>query len=325
MAVEPLEEPLAPQARRDWRFLSARLIEVIIGAVLLAAGLIKAYEPLDFIQQIKDYKLISAPVFVTAIAWALIALECALGAALITGFQRKLTIAATWLLFLFFLGTLGWAWHTGATADCGCFGSWAKRTPGEAFLEDAILLAAISAAWLLSKYEPVRHLRWRLAAVTAAVLLGITLTGFASRSSRQSSDPLVRLQAQNQQQSPFARLSIAGVAVDVMKGQHLISLIDTGCPHCRESVPALNQLAAQSSGFAPLLALCSNTPEDVSSFKQQFKAEFPVGRISYQDFTRLFERGKPPRILLVQAGAISKIWDGVVPTADEVKALLPAR
>ena len=113
--------------------------------------------------------------------------------------------------------------------------------------------------------------------------------------------------------------------MDVTKGQHLIGLIDTGCTHCRASVPALNQLAAQSNAFAPLLALCSNTPEDVAAFKEQFKAEFPLGRISYQDFARLFERGKPPRILLVQSGAISKIWDGVVPPADEVKALLPAR
>jgi hypothetical protein len=163
-----------------------------------------------------------------------------------------------------------------------------------------------------------------LAAVAVAILLGITLTGFASRSSRQSSDPLVRLQAQNQQQSPFAKLNIEGAALDVMKGPRLISLIDTGCTHCRESVPALNQLAAQSSGFAPLLALCSNKPEEVAAFKEQFKAGLPIGRISYQDFTRLFERGKPPRILLVQTGAITKIWDGVVPAADEVKALLPA-
>lgn len=324
MAVEPLDETLAPQPRRDWRVWSARLIEIMIGAILLAAGLLKAYEPLDFIQQIKDYKLISAPVLVTAIAWALIALECALGAALIAGFQRKLTIAATWLLLFFFLGTLGWAWHTGATADCGCFGSWVKRTPGEAFLEDLILLAAISAAWWLSKHEPVRYRHWRSAAVAAALLLSLTLTGFASRSTRQSSDPLVRLQAQHQQQSPFANLNIEGVAVEVMKSNHLVTLIDTGCTHCRASVPALNQLAAQSHGFAPLLALCSNKPEEVAAFKEQVKAEFPIGRISYQDFTRLFERGKPPRSLLLQAGAISKIWDGVVPAADEVKTLLPA-
>src|SRR5262245_38386959 len=249
MAVEPLDETLAPQPRRNWRVLSARLIEIIIGTILLAAGLLKAYEPLDFIQQIKDYKLISTPALVTAMAWALIAFECALGTALIAGFQRKLTIAATWLLLFFFLGTLGWAWHTGATADCGCFGSWVKRTPGEAFLEDVILLAAISAAWWLSKHEPVLHRRWRLAAVATALLLSLTLTGIASRSTRQSSDPLVRLQAQHQQQSPFANVTVEGVAVEVMKGNHLISLIDTGCEHCRASVPALNQLATQSNGF----------------------------------------------------------------------------
>ena len=38
----------------NYRGLSARIIEIIIGAILLLAGLLKAYQPLDFIQQIGD-------------------------------------------------------------------------------------------------------------------------------------------------------------------------------------------------------------------------------------------------------------------------------
>ena len=323
MATEHIHESSYISHPAPWRLWSARLIEVIIGAVLLIAGLLKAYQPLDFIQQITDYRIVTAPTLVKVIAWIAITIECALGAALIVGYKRRVVMPATIGLFLIFLSAIGWAWYTGATADCGCFGSWVKRTPAEAFLEDMLLLFAAGAAWLLTRYEPVKFKSLRLSAVAAAVIAGVAITTLASNSQRQSSDPLARLQAQTSLPSPFKDLAITGLTTDIFHGSHVVALIDTGCDHCQASVPALNQLVTQLNGSTSVAALCSNKDFEVNYFQQKFNPQFPIGRISHDDFERLFERGKPPRIFLLRDSAVVKIWDGVVPSESEVKSLAP--
>jgi hypothetical protein len=322
MSIQQIIGPDAYPKSAGWRVWVARSIEVVIGAVLLAAGLLKAYQPLDFIEQITDYRLIAAPALVKVIAWLMIAVECMLGAALIVGYRRRIMIPATAILFLIFLAAVGWAWATGATADCGCFGSWVERTPAQAFLEDVLLLLATCAAWLLTRYEPARFRSLRLGAVTMALMAGLIVTALASNSQRQSSDPARRLEAQSEQQHPFQTLAISDLSADVSQGFYLIALLDTGCDHCQASVPALNQLMARLDGAPPLVALCPNQAADVVGFQQKFGAQFPIGRISRDDFVRLFERGKPPRTFLLRNGAVVKIWDGQVPSEADIMALI---
>ena len=60
----------------------------------------------------------------------------------------------------------------------------------------------------------------------------------------------------------------------------------------------------------------------VSSFIARFKAEFPLGRVSFDNFRKLFERGQPPRLLLVNDGSLLKIWDGQVPTLAEAQTFI---
>lgn len=311
-----------PQPGFNWRIAIARLFEFVIGAILLLAGSLKAYEPNSFIQQIGEYEILTNPALIKALAWTLIAVECALGAALIVGLRRRWAVPAAAALLLMFIGAVGWAWVTGATENCGCFGSWAKRTPALAMTEDVLMLAAIISAWLLYRDEPARFRRFRLGEVAAALLAGVVMTVIASNSVRQSADPLARLQAQTRQPSPFDNLAVEGLPLKLEEGSRLVALIDTGCAHCQASVPALNQVATQSDKFPPLVALCTNSAQEIESFQQKFDAKFPVGRISYQDFTRLFERGKPPRVFLLRQSAVVKIWDGQIPNEAEVAALM---
>src|SRR5438105_11448312 len=103
MSTEHISDQSYLSQSAPWRVWAARLIEVIIGGVLLTAGLLKAYQPLDFIQQITDYRIVTAPALVKVIAWLMIAVECALGAALIVGYKRRIMIPASVGLFLIFL------------------------------------------------------------------------------------------------------------------------------------------------------------------------------------------------------------------------------
>lgn len=304
-----------------WRQLGARALETLMGGILLIAGLLKAWEPLNFVQQITDYKIITAPGVVKVLAWVMIAIECGIGMALVVGFRRRLMVPLACGLFVIFLGTIGWAWASGATADCGCFGSWVKRTPAEAFAEDLVMLAALVAAWFMNRQEANNYRQLRLGLVAVAVIAGLGITGWASQSARQSSDPAVRLQAQSQ--SPFSNVTVALVPVDLTKGSHLVVLIDTGCSHCQASVPLFNQLMVQTRNSPPIIALCSNFEEEVKTFKNTYQPGFPLGIIARPDLLKLLDSGGTPHTLLVKDGFVLHVWDGQVPTVAELRQLLP--
>ncbi len=309
----------------DRRLVIARVLEAIIGVILLLAGVLKAWAPLDFSRQIADYGIITQPALVTVLAWLMIVVECALGTALIVGYRRRIAVPAAIVLVVMFLGAVGWAWYSGSTEDCGCFGSWAKRTPAEAFLEDLWMLVMIAGAWVLSRREPIRFRVWRFGAVAASILAAVAVTAVASGSDRQSADPLVRLKAGSPAKKEFAGLKISGLDADLERGNWLVMLMDTGCSHCQQSIPEVNRLAGVQDLGAAVVALCSNSQKEVDWFKGKFKPEFPLGRVSYDDFMRLFERGRTPRMMLISEASVIRIWDGTVPEAGDVRNLAPGR
>jgi uncharacterized membrane protein YphA (DoxX/SURF4 family) len=308
--------------RNSWRYLTARAIEVAIGLVLLIAGGLKAWEPLDFIRQIGDYQIITAPGLIKLTAWVMIIFEIALGTALIVGYRRRLAVPVAALLLLGFLVMLGWAWHTGSTEDCGCFGSWVKRTPAEAFTEDLVMLIVVGFGWSLHRHEERHRSSWRPVIVVLAVLAGLSVTILASNSARQSTDPLQRMKATTGQPNLFAGVEVSDLPLRLDAGPRVVVLLDTGCEHCQASVPELNRLYAElQSRDIPLVALCTNTPAEIAAFTSRFKAGFPLGRISSSNFTKLFERGRPPRLLVARDGELLKIWDGMVPPVAALEPL----
>ncbi len=307
--------------RTGWQDLITRGIEILIGLVFLTAGGLKAYEPLDFIRQIGDYGIVTQPQLVRLIAWVMILVEVGLGTAMVVGFRRRISVPLAMLMLIGFIVMLGWAWQSGATEDCGCFGSWVKRTPAEAFTEDLLMLGATSLAWWLRRHHiEVETGRWRAAAVALSLLIGISVTTFASNSARQSSDPIERMKAQASPPNILEGVTVEGIDSDLRTGTRVLALIDTGCNHCQESVPELNRLAGElRPREIPLVALCSNKADEVALFIDKFNASFPLGRITPEQFTRLFERGKPPRLLLIHDGLLRRIWDGTVPHASEIR------
>jgi uncharacterized membrane protein YphA (DoxX/SURF4 family) len=308
------------QAGIEWRFYLARGFEVVVGLVLLVAGFIKAVEIGDSIKQAADYKIVTNPTLLTALVWALIAVECAVGAALIVGYKRKIFSLASFGLIAVFLGALGWAWYSGATTDCGCFGSWVNHTPQQALKFDLALLGGLITAQLLSRKELLCHQGMRLALVLLAVVAGLGTAGFASMNPKQSSDPVVRLQAS--QPDLFKSVTFSDLPVDIKKGTYLFVVLDTGCDHCQANVPNFNELFDKQAGLVPLMAVCPNADSEIKWFKEKFTPKFPLGKVSDKDFLDLLKGGDTPRTFLLKDGGVMKVWDGKSPTEAEVKTAL---
>lgn len=309
----------SPEGMRpaDWRWWITRLLTAGVGAVFLLAGVLKAMDMPFFIRQIRDYQIITDRTVVTLLAWGLIAVECAVGVSLLVFYRPRITLAITGLLLLVFLGATSWAWATGATEACGCFGAWAERTPAEAALEDLFLLAATGLAWLGYRRRRAAPSRRQTLAVTAACVIGLILPvafGFplSAISHPQSTSTGMTL----------GDLRVEGLAhTDVHRGTYLIVLIDTECSHCQEAVPELNALA-EASDLPPVVALCKNEEWRRLLFIDEFQPAFPLGQISQKEFMRLLADGDTPRLMLVRDGRVDRVWDRTVPSPETIRKLI---
>lgn len=291
------------------------ILSGVVGLVLLAAGLQKAFEIDLFIRQIRDYQIITNPLLTTFSAWGLLTFECCLGTALILNFHPKIAVPAGGLLFLVFIGATGYAWVTGVTDDCGCFGSWIKRTPQEAMLEDIVLFAALMVAW---KYNRSFR-RWPFfmkeiltaMAFLAGFSLPVTTGPLLDRINTAITGPV------KEGFEPFVLKDFPGK--DLSVGRHIIIVLATDCSHCRAEMDNLNRIAEDKT-LPDVISVCINNQKQIDDFKFDFDPAFEIYQIDSDDFWRLLGDGKIPRIILINDGIIVKKWDYAVPAIDELKA-----
>jgi len=161
-----------PNAWRPWL---ARVLARAVGLILVAASVLKATDIELFVTQLKDYGIISQHTALVLGAWGLIGLEFALGVALLVSYRLKFTLPLTGIVFLAFIGATGWAWLSGATEECGCFGAWVKHTPLEAMVHNLIFMAATVLAWLGSLHEKAARSRAKVLTVIVGCVIGLLL------------------------------------------------------------------------------------------------------------------------------------------------------
>jgi hypothetical protein len=87
---------------KRWRERFARLPAAVVRAVLIVAAVSKMADPLRFAGQLRGYGLVDLPQILALLAWALIAVECTLGAALIVSYRQRTASMLTALLLLAF-------------------------------------------------------------------------------------------------------------------------------------------------------------------------------------------------------------------------------
>jgi uncharacterized membrane protein YphA (DoxX/SURF4 family) len=111
-----------------WLGLLSRLV---LGGVLLAAGLLK-YQHLDKSQMaVRAYELLPIP-FANFMGIILPFLEIAVGVLLIIGAGVRISALVSGVLMVAFIIGISWAWARGLSIDCGCFGGGGQVEPGTA-------------------------------------------------------------------------------------------------------------------------------------------------------------------------------------------------
>lgn len=293
------------------------LLTSLVGLVLLISSLPKSLEIELFMRQFGDYGIVTNPVLVMLGAWGVIITEYALGTALILNYRPRLTILPAILLFLIFIGATGWAWYTGATDDCSCFGSWVERTPGEAMVEDLFLLGALVYSWIFNRTSKAWPFRLRETFIAAALLAGVAVPLFTST----LPDRITRLIA-GQEESAYETFEADSFTpFDLTEGRYLIVVMATDCSHCRALMEDIILIGSDKS-LPPVVAVTMNTQEQREDFVDEFDPGFGIYQVSDDDFWRLLQEGEIPRTILADNGRILKKWDFAFPTVEEIKEVL---
>jgi len=119
---------------------------LVLGGLFIYAGVVKVLDPLDFAQNIRNYRLVGQSLsFVVAVIlpW----LEILAGVALAAGiWKRASALIISGLLVFFILLTLITI-ARGLDIECGCFGALSRRSGFGVILEDLGML--FMGLWLL--------------------------------------------------------------------------------------------------------------------------------------------------------------------------------
>ncbi len=297
---------------------------VVLGAVFLVAAWAKTLDPQAFAGQISreglDFLLPAG-----AVALIALALEVALGGALVFAVRRWWILAPTSVLVAFFLFLTGrsyWRYAQGLTSDedhgCGCFGNLVERTPAEAFWQDlALMVPALLLAWLAYDRGSSQP-RWRLAAVGVATLATVLLAWKApelplddlATRLKPGVEPLA-LCAGSEDEG--RRVCLDAVVPELAEGEHMVIMAELEEGPLVDNVEALNEYHWAGSGPS-LWVLTSATEEQLFAFRFTSGPSFELREAPAALLRPLYRT--LPRSFLVRDGRVVETWSGLPPLAE---------
>ena len=115
------------------------VFRVVLGGLFVYAGAVKVVDPLDFAQNIRNYRLVGQSLaFIAALVlpW----LEILAGAFLVAGVWKRGAALVVSGLLVFFIILTAVTMIRGLDVDCGCFGSLSRKSGWGVVLEDLGML-----------------------------------------------------------------------------------------------------------------------------------------------------------------------------------------
>lgn len=125
------------------------LSRILVGALFIVSGLIKANDALGFSFKLNDYfapDVLNIPFlldYTYPLAVFICIAEIMLGLSVLVGAKMRLTAWSLLLMILFFDALTFYSAYFNKVTDCGCFGDAIKLTPWESFAKDVVLSVLI--------------------------------------------------------------------------------------------------------------------------------------------------------------------------------------
>jgi len=115
------------------------IFRVVLGGLFVYAGVAKALAPLDFAQNIRNYRLVGQELsFIAAVVLPWI--EIVAGVFLAAGIWKRGAALLISGLLVFFVALTLVTMARGIDVDCGCFGALSRKSGLGVILEDGVML-----------------------------------------------------------------------------------------------------------------------------------------------------------------------------------------
>jgi len=292
-----------------------------LGLVLLVAAWGKLIDPVLFAEQI-EIEGLGFLLPAGGVALIAVAIEIALGVALLLGVRRLWVLLPASALTAFFLILTGrhyWNYLQGVVDDsvsCGCFGNLVLRTPAEAFWQDLFLLVPALLLAFVGRAEEEFPFK-RVGATAIVTVLGVLVAWQAP--GLPLDDLATRLRPGSRvvdlcSGRDEARLCIDLLIPELEQGQHWVVLADVADPVFGEAVEGLNAWALAQEGMK-LWVLTDATPDEQYAFFWQWGPVFEVREAPHALLRPLYRR--LPRSFMVRDGEVIETWSALPHETDE--------
>lgn len=313
--------------------LQARVSRVaggILGLAMLVAGIFKAIDPWTFLGSLPAY---GVPEFLHyPIVIALPALEIALGVMLIAGWQLRWAGIASIALIVVFGAAIAYGWSLGDLEECGCFGPFVQRSPGQALLQDfgLLILAMLAVAAPADSMRPLTRQQLGALGVVAVAALVVSATGMTRDTSAVSSEvteaaQLVTGAEPTRGSDPTGSMArpkpsdLAPDELDLENREYLVYMFHPRCPHCQEVGPIIATYFDHFSLPSLVGFTFDAIPAEVDEYKAKLAVPFPVYQLPSRAFVQFTGDGAVPQLVYVRKGEIVRIWRGMPPTAEQMR------
>lgn len=306
----------------------ARIVEGVVGAYYLLGALPKAADINTFSVQMSAYHVIEDRQLLPVFGCITIFAEFAVGLALLLGLRlRGLTYVVYHGMLLFFSALIVYAWAAHGLEDCGCFPLIAM-SPQVSLVKNAILLLlGAYSGWVLSgpgsalRRPPLRG-PGMLPRFAGALAVSVLATAYAWAT-------VDRLDGGNtgegEETGPFAvfHIDTPEGLYDLGQGTYLVPIMSMTCEECMAKVPEINELMFLP-GMVPVIALCfEEEPGEMERFRNETQPMFPLHSLIGRPLVYYSLRGEDSfRLSLVRGGRAVAVWDGKLPTPEELLSLL---
>ena len=306
--------------------LAARLI---MGLLFVLAGAAKSWDPVIFYWEIVSYlDLLSVDQHawhrLASLAIGLGPVELAVGVGLLLNWRPRWIHPIAVVMMTVFLLVTGYAWSTGANVDCGCFGALAERSPGEAFVEDVVMLVLLLISWRWqSAMWPSPGTRLAgfstgktIGAIFVVQLIVVAMLFYPDNDRLVNSDLTEGIELRG--------VELKGVDVDLGSGSYLVELFSPVCSRCKKAVPKLNRWA--DSDNLPTVIALNSYPQDsreLKEFQSQMNPRFDIATISKSDWMRLTVGHGWPRLAWIRDGIVQRVWEyNFMPSTSELQRVV---
>jgi hypothetical protein len=286
-----------------WRnLLFGWISQSLVGLVLLFSGAIKAIDSGRFGNHLRRYRFLPDRLVAPACV-AIIAFECAFGAALILYLSPWLYPAGI-LLFAGFVALNIWGARARRIDDCGCYGGQVDLTPWQSAALDTLYAALLGFAWWQSTPPSAASMVSRVAVALGA---GIAAGVLATRSRTAPLIDLGRLRRGARWKNSWL---LTPPGRDFGRGSHLVVFMSDTCGFCKQWVPLLNILEVQPDlpSVTGILDLGEN---EVRRFSEEHLIRFPLSRMRSSLLSQMVDGF--PTAVMIENGVIQQRFMGSFP------------